>query len=53
MKIEPINDDLGRTVHISPYLLIPRYEEGKKSPDYETMIELNDNYKYNFYEVQN
>lgn len=52
LEVEPIDDDMGRTVYTAPYLLIPRYEEGKKVTDYEAMIELNGNYEYNFYEVQ-
>lgn len=52
LEVEPIDDDTERTVYTAPYLLIPRYEEGKKTTDYEAMIELNGNYEYNFYEVQ-
>lgn len=53
LEVETSDDDLGRTIYTAPYLLIPRYKEGKKGTDYETMIELNGNYEYNFYEVQN
>lgn len=52
LEVEPVDDETGRTVYTAPYLLIPRYEEGKKTTDYEAMIELNGNYEYNFYEVQ-
>lgn len=52
LEVEPVDDDMGRTVYTAPYLLIPRYEEGKKATDYEAMIELNGNYEYNFYEIQ-
>lgn len=52
LDVEPIDDEMGRTVYTAPYLLIPRYEEGKKKTDYEAMIELNGNFEYNFYEVQ-
>lgn len=52
LEVEPVDDEMGRAVYTAPYLLIPRYEEGKKATDYEAMIELNGNYEYNFYEVQ-
>lgn len=53
LEVETIDDVTGRTIYTAPYLLIPRYKEGKKGADYEAMIELNGNYEYNFYEVQN